>query len=43
MKVLPAVPGHFSRYEWFALGVWVALGTLLGRWEYLYSLIGKGD
>ena len=32
MKVLPAVPGHFSRYEWFALGVWVALGVALGRW-----------
>jgi hypothetical protein len=32
MKVLPAVPGHFDRYEWLALGVWVALGAVLGRW-----------
>jgi APA family basic amino acid/polyamine antiporter len=32
MKVLPGVPGHFSRYEWLALGVWVALGAVLGRW-----------
>ena len=26
MKVLPAVPGHFTSYEWLALGVWVGLG-----------------
>jgi len=32
MKVLPMVPGHFSPYEWLALGVWVALGTVLGFW-----------
>ena len=31
MKVLPAVPGHFNRYEWLALGIWVALGTFLCR------------
>jgi amino acid transporter len=31
MKVLPVVPGHFSGYEWLALGVWIALGMLLGR------------
>jgi hypothetical protein len=27
MKVIPLVPGHFTAYEWLALGVWVALGT----------------
>ena len=26
MKLLPFVPGHFSRYEWLALGCWVAIG-----------------
>jgi APA family basic amino acid/polyamine antiporter len=26
MKVLPFVPGHFSRYEWLALIVWSVLG-----------------
>jgi basic amino acid/polyamine antiporter, APA family len=30
MKVVPAVPGHFSVYEWLALAVWIALGALLG-------------
>jgi basic amino acid/polyamine antiporter, APA family len=30
MKVVPAVPGHFSIYEWLALAVWIALGILLG-------------
>jgi APA family basic amino acid/polyamine antiporter len=31
MKFLPFVPGHFSRWEWLALGLWIILGTLLGR------------
>lgn len=31
MKVLPTAPGHFSRYEWIALGVWILLGMLLRR------------
>jgi APA family basic amino acid/polyamine antiporter len=29
MKVLPAVPGHFSPAEWSAFGIWVSLGFLL--------------
>ena len=29
MKVVPFVPGHFSAYEWLALGAWLALGVLL--------------
>ncbi len=31
MKVLPNVPGHFDRYEWLALGVWIALGAVSAR------------
>jgi accessory gene regulator protein AgrB len=31
MKILPAVPGHFSRYEWAALALWILLGLLLHR------------
>lgn len=31
MKVVPGVPGHFSAYEWLALGLWVALGMVLRR------------
>lgn len=31
LKVLPGIPGHFNRYEWLALGVWVALGAVLSR------------
>jgi amino acid transporter len=26
VKVLPWVPGHFTRHEWVALGIWGALG-----------------
>jgi len=29
MKVLPVIPGHFSPAEWIALGIWLALGTIL--------------
>jgi basic amino acid/polyamine antiporter, APA family len=29
MKVLPVFPGHFSRAEWIAFGIWVGLGFLL--------------
>ena len=31
MKVVPFVPGHFSVYEWLALGIWMALGAIAGR------------
>jgi basic amino acid/polyamine antiporter, APA family len=30
MKIVPAVPGAFSGYEWLALIVWVVLGAALG-------------
>jgi basic amino acid/polyamine antiporter, APA family len=31
MKVVPAVPGHFTAYEWLALGIWIALGAVAHR------------
>jgi basic amino acid/polyamine antiporter, APA family len=31
MKIVPFVPGHFSRYEWLALALWVSLGITLKR------------
>lgn len=31
MKAVPVVPGHFTKYEWLALGMWVVLGSLLHR------------
>jgi len=31
MKVLPYVPGNFSRWEWLALGLWLVIGILIGR------------
>jgi APA family basic amino acid/polyamine antiporter len=27
MKIIPAVPGHFSGYEWLALGIWSVIGA----------------
>ena len=31
MKFLPFVPGHFSGWEWLALGIWMLLGSVVGR------------
>ena len=31
MKLIPLVPGHFTNYEWLALGIWIVLGTALTR------------
>ena len=31
MKFLPFVPGHFSGWEWLALGVWILLGLMIGH------------
>jgi basic amino acid/polyamine antiporter, APA family len=31
MKIVPAIPGHFTIYEWLALGVWIALGAIARR------------
>lgn len=30
MKILPMVPGHFSKYEWIAFAIWIAAGALIG-------------
>jgi amino acid transporter len=29
VKVLPIIPGHFTRHEWLALAIWAALGLLV--------------
>jgi hypothetical protein len=31
MKVVPLIPGHFTIYEWIALGVWIVLGAISYR------------
>jgi basic amino acid/polyamine antiporter, APA family len=31
MKLLPVFPGHFSRFEWLALMIWLILGAALHR------------
>ena len=31
MKIVPAIPGHFTIYEWIALGVWILLGAISHR------------
>jgi len=33
MKIVPGIPGHFTRYEWLALGIWVLIGLILSRWR----------
>ena len=31
MKVVPGIPGHFTAYEWLALGIWIVLGAVSHR------------
>ena len=31
MKVVPIVPGHFTAYEWLALGIWIVIGAASHR------------
>ena len=31
MKIIPSVPGHFTTYEWLALGIWIIAGLTLAR------------
>jgi amino acid transporter len=31
MKVVPAIPGHFTVYEWLALAIWIVLGAIARR------------
>ncbi len=31
MKVIPLIPGHFTIYEWLALGIWMVLGVAMAR------------
>src|SRR5271169_3503214 len=32
MKIVPGIPGHFSGYEWLALGIWIFIGLSLS-WQ----------
>jgi len=40
MKVVPGVPGNFSRWEWTALGLWLLAGILVGRPRGRHSAAG---
>jgi basic amino acid/polyamine antiporter, APA family len=33
MKIIPAIPGHFTVYEWLALGIWISIGAIARRRE----------
>ena len=33
VKILPLVPGHFTLWEWVALGIWAVLGYLAHTWR----------
>jgi APA family basic amino acid/polyamine antiporter len=37
MKVVPAIPGHFTMYEWLALGIWTLLGAISHRRAIIIS------
>jgi len=39
MKVVPVLPGHFSRYEWLALLLWISLGIALKTREKVLAQV----
>jgi CHASE2 domain-containing sensor protein len=41
MKIVPAIPGLFSAYEWLALGAWALIGAALG-WRERKTLNTSG-
>jgi amino acid transporter len=41
MKILPGIPGHFTGYEWLALGIWSLLGLALGWRERARRLLPR--
>jgi basic amino acid/polyamine antiporter, APA family len=43
MKFAPFVPGHFSGWEWLALGLWIILGSLIGHPRSTQLATGKSD
>ena len=45
MKVLPVIPGHFTRAEWIAFGTWVVLGGALhwGRSKVALVYTAEGE
>ncbi len=43
MKIVPAVPGHFTVYEWVALGVWIVLGAAAHRRGQTFEGQRAGD
>jgi basic amino acid/polyamine antiporter, APA family len=41
MKIVPVVPGHFSKYEWIALGLWTAAGALIAIRRRAVAVTGR--
>jgi amino acid transporter len=39
MKIVPAIPGHFTAYEWLALALWILLGVGLNWRERVTSAV----
>src|SRR5207248_10194843 len=37
MKIVPAIPGHFNKYQWLALAIWGLIGAGLGWRERALS------
>ncbi len=41
MKIVPGIPGHFSGYEWLALGIWIFIGLSLSWQRRLFPAARK--
>jgi hypothetical protein len=41
MKIVPGVPGHFTAYEWLALGIWGVIGISLNWRRHDSDAVGN--
>jgi hypothetical protein len=43
VKIVPVVPGHFTRYEWIALAIWAVLGFAIRfpTWQRGRAIVAK--
>jgi amino acid transporter len=45
VKIVPVVPGHFTRYEWIALAIWALIGFVIRipTWQHRRAIVPKAE
>ena len=45
VKIVPVIPGHFTRYEWLALAIWAVIGFVIRipTWQHRGAIVPKAE